>query len=314
MSPAFRLRPALLGVLVLLGGMARPTAARADDAKPPPSSAAVEEGRAHFTRGVSLFHDGDARAALVEFKRAYEVAPNYRILYNLGETELELRDYVEALRAFKLYLKEGGMEIPEARRTEVETEVTRLEPRVGELVVELTVPGADVTVDDVPQGKSPIAPLKVNAGRHRVSAVIQDYAPIARVVEIAGGEHAKVSLPMVLLRGERSAADSVTNVPFWAGLITTGALAVGTAVVGGLAVGAQSDLRGAADTFPTTTDAIDRARTKVRTLALVADVLGGATLVAGGVTLYFGLTGKSAAQEKARVGIGPGSLVVERRF
>ena len=44
----------------------------------PPTAKAQEEGRTHFTRGVALFKDADFRAALIEFKKAYEIAPRFR--------------------------------------------------------------------------------------------------------------------------------------------------------------------------------------------------------------------------------------------
>ena len=50
--------------------------ARADDAT------TQAEARAHFSRGVEFYKEGDYRTALIEFKRAYEVLPNYKVLYN----------------------------------------------------------------------------------------------------------------------------------------------------------------------------------------------------------------------------------------
>ena len=59
------------------------------------------EASKRFRRGVKLYNDGDFVAALIEFKRAYELEPNYRVLYNLGQTSRELKDYAAALRAYE---------------------------------------------------------------------------------------------------------------------------------------------------------------------------------------------------------------------
>src|ERR1700679_4128277 len=76
----------------------------------------TEDARSHFTHGVELFKEADFRAALIEFQRAYDAAPNYKVLYNLGQTSLELQDYAGALKAFRGYLDGGANQIPAARR------------------------------------------------------------------------------------------------------------------------------------------------------------------------------------------------------
>ena len=76
-----------------------------------------DAARSHFEHGVELYREGDFRAALIEFQRAYEASPNYKVLYNLGQTNLELQDYAGALKALRGYLEGGGGAVPAARRT-----------------------------------------------------------------------------------------------------------------------------------------------------------------------------------------------------
>src|SRR5262245_21054253 len=66
----------------------------------------AEDAGSHFDRGVSFFKDGDYVAAMVQFKRAYELDPNFSVLYNIGQTARELKSYSEALTALERYLKE----------------------------------------------------------------------------------------------------------------------------------------------------------------------------------------------------------------
>ena len=96
--------------------------ARADDS---PSKQAGE----HFDRGVGLYGEADYRAALVEFKRAYEIAPNAAVLYNLGQTYFQLQNYASALDSFTRYLSESG-ESP-SHKAEVENAIKTLKTRVG---------------------------------------------------------------------------------------------------------------------------------------------------------------------------------------
>src|SRR3954465_9847176 len=91
-----------------------------------PTAASVEEARQHYKRGVDLYGEANYTAALIEFRRAYEIAPNFSVLYNIGQIHYQLHDYADSLRTFQAYLSEGGNKVPSARRTEVEREVAYL--------------------------------------------------------------------------------------------------------------------------------------------------------------------------------------------
>jgi tetratricopeptide (TPR) repeat protein len=97
---SFRLVALLL--LALGAGMTVATPARAESAPEEVDPAARKEASERFRRGVKLYRDADYVAALVEFKRAYELAPNFRVLYNLGQTSRQLKDYAAALDAYSL--------------------------------------------------------------------------------------------------------------------------------------------------------------------------------------------------------------------
>ena len=64
----------------------------------------VELARQHFSQATKLYKDGDFDAALVQFERAYEVKPNYKVLYNIGQTYFQLRQYVEARDAMQRFI------------------------------------------------------------------------------------------------------------------------------------------------------------------------------------------------------------------
>ncbi len=94
--------------LLLASLLAAATAGSPATAAAPPSGDAVSAARDHFQRGVELFREGDFAAALVEFRRTDELAPTYKLSYNIGQACFELRDYACALSAFRRYLKGGG--------------------------------------------------------------------------------------------------------------------------------------------------------------------------------------------------------------
>ncbi len=161
---------------------------------------ATDEARERFGRGVQLFHEGSLEAALAEFQKAHQLAPNYRLHYNVAQVQYELHNFVEALRSFWKYLAQGGSEIPADRRQQVEAEIRKLEKRVGYVTITTNVSGAQISVDGVPMGISPFtAPVLVNPGSRRVSANKAGYLPAVNTVTAAGGE--KLSLTLNLMEG-----------------------------------------------------------------------------------------------------------------
>src|SRR5690348_12705741 len=78
--------------LAILLACAQPAAAATEPGAPDRS---VRAARSHFQRGVVLYRSGAYDAALAEFSRAYDAAPNYRILYNLAQIQAQKHDYVE---------------------------------------------------------------------------------------------------------------------------------------------------------------------------------------------------------------------------
>ncbi|MBV9946426.1 MAG: tetratricopeptide repeat protein, partial [Myxococcales bacterium] len=66
------------------GGAGAGTGAGATGATSAAAAQASEDASVHFKRGLQLFDEGDYTLALVEFNRAYQLAPNYRALYNIA--------------------------------------------------------------------------------------------------------------------------------------------------------------------------------------------------------------------------------------
>lgn len=172
---------ALFGLAMLVAGS---NAAAGDDK--------TEDARAYFNRGVESFREGAYDAALVQFKAAYATAPNYRVLYNVGQTSLKLQDFAAALAAFERYLAEGGTDLPSDRRAAVEQEIERLAGRVSRVTIVSNAAGGEILVDDVAVGRLPLPDgVRVSAGRRKLTIVPDGGAPISRVVDVPGGTPAR---------------------------------------------------------------------------------------------------------------------------
>jgi hypothetical protein len=144
---------------------------------------------------VKLYEEGDWRGALVEFERAYATLPNYRVLYDIGQCRFQLQDYAGALDALQKYLAEGGSEVPPDRREKVTATIDDLNMRVAHLHITANVDGAEIAVDDVAVGTTPLpGPITVSVGRRRISLTQQGRAPVVRFVDVAGQDTVEVPL------------------------------------------------------------------------------------------------------------------------
>lgn len=287
---------------VLIALHLAPAVAFAQGAAPASDAAKIDEARKRYQAGVKLYEDGDYEAARIEFERAYALAPSYRILYNAGLAYKQLNNYVGALNAFERYLAEGKSEVPPERRAEVEKEISELKLRVAQITVKTNVPGADVSIDDVPIGKTPLdKPVLVNPGVRKISATLKGRFPVARSITVGAGEKPEVQLDLAELPSGTSEKRNPWTVPTTLGWTVTALTAIGTGVTGYLAIKAKHDQDAALTTFGTTDS--DRAdlRTKQRTFATAADILGVTTIVFAGVSTYFTLrmVGQGNTTEKA---------------
>ena len=290
-------------------------------AAPPPAGAAddaVAQASAHFARGVKLYEEDDFRAAVIEFNRAYELAPNWAVLYDLGQAHYQLREYPSALRSLEKYLEQGGDGIAADRRAQVEREVGELRGRVARVTAVSNVDGADLMLDDASLGRTPVSePLVVGEGRHRLTISKPGYVATTRSLDIAGGDQVTIRLD---LTPETPAPPPVRESPSYTPAIVSGAvgvagIAVGT-VFGVLAVSDKSSLSSecsAAKICPATAQGDIDAFSRNGAVSTVAFGVGIAGLVLGGY-FYFHERARDEStgtprQSGARIApwIGPGA-------
>jgi hypothetical protein len=284
---------AVLPIVVSLFSLAVAVVASAQTNSSPSSSASGTEARLHFERGVELYSEGSYDAALAEFERSNQLAPNYKLLYNLAQVQAERHEYVAAVKLMTQYLDAGGDEISLQRRQTVADDMEKLRQRIAQLTIDVNVDGADVFVNDVALGKSPIVePVSINAGSCRVRADKAGYVSKTQTITVAGADQPRVALklvaePVVAQHSDRQAITTRDMTPFWIGLSATVVFGGTTAVFGAVALGANHDLDKDLNRLPAQPNDIDASRKKVRTMAAMTDAFGAATIVAAGAALYF---------------------------
>jgi len=309
-------------------------------AAPAPVRSDREEARTRFQHGVELFRDGDPRAALIEFRRAYELAPNFRVLFNIGQASFEAQDYPSAVLAFQRYLAEGGKDVPAARRAQIEGDIKRLEARLAHLTITTNVAGAEVLVDDVSVGRTPLpAPLVVGMGRRKLAVVATDRETQTRLVDLAGGDNTTIDLPFPIAKlanrplpeaqdaplppaeghVEPFAINDLGNQPHrtpWlqVGWIATGVLAAATVTTGFLALHAKNDFEHTLDQQLDARQTLDEQRSRTRRWALTTDILGGATIAVGLTTLAGWFFSRRGETSPVGVSLAMDGVSVSRRF
>jgi hypothetical protein len=294
---------------------------------------ATRDAAKHFQRGVALYGETDYRAALVEFKRAYALAPNVSVLYNVGETEFQLQDYAGALTTFERYLAEASSS--DAHRSEVESNVEVLRARVGHVAITTIPPGAEIAVDDQNFGRTPLEKsVLVSIGHRKIVASMPGRPSLTRYVDVAADDNLTVTLQLAAAGDlgpssppkaaapskEPEAAPGNGATLRTVGWIGTGLLGAGAITLAVLADHESSTLQRMRATYPTSAADLARESSLTSTYSLVADSLTAAAIVVGAISAYMTFTSPSTdshvrgSASEVRVGVGPGSARFEMTF
>ena len=291
------------------------------------ADAKTDEARERFQRGVDLYKEGSLDASLAEFKKAYDLVPNYRVLYNMAQVQTERHDYVAALRLLERYLAEGGSEVPPERKEQVTKELVVLKGRVAELFVKTEEEGAELFVDGVSAGTTPLKdPVLISAGVRKIELRKEGFVPSLQTLTVAGGEDVRIDseLKPVRAMGEPAPVmappvqesrplpeqdtpqkvEEASNAPMWITLVTTGLFAGGAVTFALLTRKSDQELDNELDRIPANPNRIDDARDELKRNALFTDAFTAASVVSGGFFLYFALSGSGSSSRSQATNTG----------
>jgi hypothetical protein len=280
----------------------------------------VDQARQHFATATKLYKDGDFDAALVQFERAYEVKPNYKVLYNIGQTYFQLRQYVEARDAMQRYVKEGGAQIEGERLSAVTKDLADLEKRIANVTINVNVSDASVLVDGKKVGTTPLAgPVPVSEGQRTISVEAPNRGVLQRLVRVAGGEQQTLNLTfeeaaVVVVHDKSADAKPVHLGPvFWTTAIGAVVLGAGAGVTGYLALKAQHDNKDQQKELGVSSKQLNDSDSRAKNFALTTDIVAGAAIVCAGVATVIWL---SAPSSRSQVGLAvtPSSANLVGRF
>lgn len=311
--------------LLSASALAAPWTPRAPSEQPP-AQAEIDEASRRYQKGIRLYDvEGDVQSALVELQRAYDIAPNYVVLFNIGQVARTARDYPTSLRAFEAYLKYGGADIPAEKRQTVEAEVKALEEQlVSKITITSNATVGTVYVNGSEYGSLPLADgILVNPGNHRVELRTAD-GTATKSVSITGGEKQTIDLtiraPILVPEPKPTPLPPPTPAPevekgpsyVWAGWLVTGLFTAGAITTGTIALVDRSDLDDTAYFGAAAPLGLEDQRSRVRALAITTDVLIGAAALSAGVSLYFTIreSSSSSSTDEAAPSAGTTALRV----
>ena len=298
-SPCLR---RFVGSLALAGSLLQTTAASAQ-------SAAEQAATADFEKGVELYRSGNLDAALAQFERAYSVSPNYRLLYNIGQVQAQLGQFVSAIRSFEQYLSRGGDEVEPARRANIAAEIDRMGKLIARLTIETNVAGAEIFVDDQRVGEAPLKEaIPVNVGQRVVRLQKKGYESVTKKIQVAGEEKAVMMIQLdpvgpAAVRTSQEAKPTYSYTPFWVSAGATTALAGAAVTFGILTNTANNNLDTELDRLPADPRRVDQERSRVKTFAALTDGFGAGAIVGAAFAVYF-LVAPPTAREPS-LGWGP---------
>jgi len=329
-----RLRGITAGTVCAMGVWIGSTSTAFAQAQPAPAGEEQDpkilEARQRYQRGLQLFNEANYDAARVEFERAYQLAPSYKILYNIGLSYEQLGDYVAAQTTLQKYLEQGGTEITEERRNEVAKELAQLRPRIGRVTVRTNVDGADVMVDDICGTDALTATVNcgavvgaqreylMNPGRRRVTVRKDGYYPETQSITVAGSDRVEMTVTLKPLpKGYVEQKSNPYLLPMWIGWGVTAAGGITAIVTGVLAKNAADDVDNKKAQFGATRDDLDHAQSKMRTLTIGTDVILIGTGVAAAVSTYFTIRAigwKGGESRETKIEVGLGRIAVDGKF
>jgi hypothetical protein len=151
--------------------------AHAQEPSPPPAASAQPalsetlqgEAKEDYLAARILFNDEDYTGALVKFQRAYERAGDPRLLWNMAACEKNLRHYAAVLRLLERYEREGSAYMSPGHRAEFTDVLKTVRLLVSRVQIQVDPDGAQVFLDDVLVGTSPLAePVLVDLGLRKI--------------------------------------------------------------------------------------------------------------------------------------------------
>lgn len=128
----------------------------------------AQDAKAQLAAGDKAAQTKDWSAAITAYDAANKATPSDAALDGLANAHFQLKHDTEAYAAYEEWLKTYGAKNA-GKKAANEKRLKEIADRTGSMEIAVNEPGATITIDDKPVGKSPLAsPLRLSVGPHRV--------------------------------------------------------------------------------------------------------------------------------------------------
>jgi hypothetical protein len=155
------------------------------------------DAKEDYNSGKVLYGDGDFASAAIKFRNAFDKSGDARLLWNLAACEKNLRHYAKTVSLIKQYLALGKDLLTADDRADATQLLSAIEGFTVDLTINVSEAGAEIFVDDVSVGQSPLkGPIVVDLGKRHVTAKKNGFREASAEQMIGESKTATVTLKM----------------------------------------------------------------------------------------------------------------------
>jgi hypothetical protein len=179
-----------------------------------PVSEAIKSARKRFQEGVAAADAGNYEAARIAFQQAYALKPHASVLRNLGQVELRTGHSLDAARHLSTFLRDTTFGTP-ADRESAQQSLAEAESKIGRIVIEVDVEGAEASIDGELIGRAPFGsdPFYAEPGARKLKIKKDGYADYEQTIALDAGRTAHVSVTLHRPEGDELAPAAATAPP-----------------------------------------------------------------------------------------------------
>jgi hypothetical protein len=142
-----------------------------------------------LSRAAEAIRKGRPVEAIASWRAAWELEPNYAIACDIGMAESMFGRAREAAEFLAACLREHPALPRDAPRIEeLKRELSKAQKEVGTLVITVNEPGAEVAIDGLRVGRSPLHEVYVAPGTRRITVELRGYNTEEAVVTVSAGQ------------------------------------------------------------------------------------------------------------------------------
>ena len=155
------------------------------------------DAKSAYEAGKLLFVDGDFAGAEIKFKAAYDASHDARLLWNMAACEKSLRHYARTDALVREYLDKGAALLTDQDRADAKALLDLIDSFTVKMTINVSEPDAEVFVDDVSVGKSPLPrPVVVDIGTRKIEVRKDGFKPFEQSLPVGGAATAKLDVKL----------------------------------------------------------------------------------------------------------------------